>query len=227
MDDFYSRTTLLVGEDAIKKIKQSFVVIVGVGGVGGYALECLARSGVGKIRIIDGDLVTVSNKNRQIIALDSTIGKKKVDAFCSRIHDINSNCLVETFGFNLTAQNVSELIDKNADYVVDAIDSVNDKIALIKYCKDNNINIISSMGSGNRYKVPKFEITDVFKTNYDGLAKVVRKKLKDEGIKKHTVIFSPTESIKTTGVVGSISYFPAICGCNIASYVINDLIEEN
>lgn len=226
MENFFSRTELLIGSENLEVLKNSKICVVGVGGVGGFALEMLARAGVQNFVIVDGDVVTVSNKNRQIIALDSTIGRKKVDVFAERLADINQNISVKTFDFNLTEQNVAQIIPVDTSYVVDAIDSTRDKIALIVFCKTHNISIISSMGAGNRFENIKFAVSDISKTEYDGLAKVVRKKLRELGVKNHKVIFSPTQPVSKGRTIGSISFAPAICGAQLASEVVNDLLRK-
>lgn len=226
MEDIFSRTELLIGSENMMTLKNSKVCIVGVGGVGGSVLEMLARAGVQNFVLVDGDVVSVSNKNRQIIALDSTIGRKKVDVFENRLLDINSNIKIEKYDYNLTEKNVENIITNDIDYVVDAIDSTADKIALIVFCKRNNIPIISSMGAGNRFQNIKFAVSDISKTEYDGLAKIVRKKLREIGIKNHKVVFSPTQSISTGRVIGSISFVPIICGAYLASEVVNDLLRN-
>ena len=221
-----SRTELLIGKENLNLLSKKHITIVGVGGVGGYTAVMLARAGVEKMTIIDFDNVTPSNINRQIIAYESTIGKPKVDVLKSMILQINKNAEVQDINAKLTAENVDNLI-KNTDIVVDAIDSVADKLSLIVYCKKNNINIISAMGAGNRFSIPKFEVTDIFKTHDDGLAKVVRKKLRDEGIKHLEVVSSnmPVEYKSEKGNVGSISYYPAMCGCVISAEIVNKILR--
>ncbi|MEG1963429.1 MAG: ThiF family adenylyltransferase [Clostridia bacterium] len=218
------RTELLIGKTGLEKLKSSVVAVVGVGGVGGYVAEQLARVGVGKIVLIDNDIVSESNKNRQIIALDSTIGKLKVEAMKQRIFDIDSKISVLALPVRLTQQNASELIG-DVNYIVDAIDSVPDKVALIKLAKQKNINIISSMGSGNRFCMCNFEIAKIKNTTYDKLAKKMRILLKDEGIDDVDVCYTKAPCVKCEGVIGSISYVPAMCGITIASFVVNELLK--
>ena len=222
----FNREKLLIG-DNINKLHNSNIIIFGVGGVGGYALEMLVRAGVENITIVDYDTVDISNKNRQIIALDSTIGRKKVDVFVDRIKDINSNCKITPIDNKLTPENISEFNLKNFDFIIDAIDMVSSKVSLIAYAKQNNIPIISAMGAGNRFEIPQFEITDIYKTSGDGLAKILRKKLRDLGILEHKVVFCKNNAIVNAenNAVASISYYPAISGCMIASFVVNELIK--
>ena len=224
--DFFDRTTLLIGDENLKKLNSSNVIIFGIGGVGGYTAEMLVRAGVGSITIVDFDVVDKTNINRQIIALHSTIGKKKVDVMKERLLDINPSLNILAINNKVTAENLSDFNLQNYDYVVDAIDIVSDKIALIKECHRLCVQIISAMGAGNRYCVPEFSNTDIFKTHNDGLAKILRKKLKDEGIASHDVVFTAQDSESSGRVIGSISYYPAMCGCQIAAVVVNKLITQ-
>ena len=221
-----SRTENLIGKDGIEKLSRVHATIVGVGGVGGYAATMLVRAGIENITIIDYDIISSSNVNRQIMAFESTIGRQKVDVLKDMLFDINSQASIEAINARLTEENIDNLIGKT-DIVVDAIDSVQEKIALIVYCKKNNIKIISAMGAGNRYAVPSFELTDIFKTHDDGLAKVVRKKLRDEGVDSLEVVYSnsPVQYKSEHGNVGSISYYPAMCGCVISGEIINKCLR--
>ena len=222
---FNERTIALIGEENVKKLASKKVIVFGVGGVGGYVVEMLARSGVEKITLVDFDTVSDSNINRQIIATKSSVGKLKVDCFKERIEQINPQCKVGIFAEKLTAENISIFNLKQYDFVIDCIDMVSSKIALIKFCYDNNIKIISSMGAGNRFEVPEFKICDIFKTENDGLAKAIRAKLREIGVKHTTVCYSKQDA-KKQKQIGSIAYFPAACGINIAAYVINSFLKE-
>lgn len=220
------RCEVLLGSKQLQKIKNSCILVFGVGGVGGYAVEMLVRSGVSKIILVDCDKVDETNINRQIIALNSTIGQSKVFAMQKRIADINPDCVVKPFEERVTKDNISKFFEEKVDFVVDAIDSLLDKVALIKYCKQNNINIVSALGAGNRHGVPNFEVCDIYKTQNDGLARKVRKLLKDEGILDLAVVYTKDTPQKTeNNIVGSIAYYPAMSGCMIASYVVNKIIE--
>ena len=219
------RTELLIGIDGVKKLQNSHVAVFGVGGVGGYTAEMLVRAGVGELTIVDFDVVDITNLNRQIIALNSTIGKNKVDVMRERLLDINPNLKINAINEKYTADNRDKFFSTKYDYVVDAIDMVTSKVDLIKYCHANNIEIISAMGAGNRYQVPEFKVVDIYKTYNDGLAKIIRKKLREEGVQKHLVAFTENEATPNGDVIGSISYYPAMCGCVIAGYVINQLIK--
>ena len=222
---FNERTIALIGEEKYKKIKDKKVIIFGVGGVGGYVLEMLARSGVESITIVDYDTVSESNINRQIIATTNNIGKLKVECFKERVSQINAKCNLTCIAEKLTTENIQNFNLKQYDFVIDCIDMVTSKIALIKYCYDNNINIISSMGAGNRYQLPKFEICDIYKTQNDGLAKVLRNELKKLGV-KHSLVCYSNQDAKKQKQIGSIAYFPASCGIYISAYVINYFMEE-
>lgn len=222
-----SRTENLIGKENIECLASKHITIVGVGGVGGYTAVMLVRAGIEKMTIIDFDNVSPSNINRQIIAYESTMGKSKVDVLKQMLLEINKDAEIEAINSRLTEENVDGLLPKT-DFVVDAIDSVPDKIALIVYCKKNKIKILSAMGAGNRYSLPKFEVVDIFKTHDDGLARVLRKKLRDEGIRELEVVSSnmPVQYKSEKGEVGSISYYPAMCGCVIAGEIVNKVIRR-
>lgn len=219
-----SRTESLLGVDKLKKLKNAHITVVGCGGVGGYATVFLARAGVENFTLIDFDKITSSNINRQIIAFENTVGKSKVDELKKMVVAINSKAKVKAIEAKANKTNLASLI-KDTDIVIDAIDIVEDKLALILYCKENNIKIISAMGAGNRYDEPNFFVTDIFKTQNDGLAKVIRKKLRENNIDSLTVVACNSKPQKVEGVVGSISYYPAVSGAVIASAVINKIIK--
>lgn len=221
----FARTEILIGKDNLEKLRNSHVAVFGVGGVGGYVAEMLVRAGVGSITIIDFDKVDVTNINRQIIALHSTVGKYKVDVMKERLLDINPSCNITIFKEKYLPENRDMFFKNKFDYVVDAIDMVTSKVDLIKHCHDLNLNIISAMGAGNRYNVPEFKVVDIFKTFNDGLAKIVRKKLKELGVLKHQVAFTENVANPSQDVIGSISYYPSMCGCVIAGHVVNELIK--
>lgn len=221
---FLDRTELLIGDSGIEKLNKSKIILFGCGGVGGYVAEMLVRSGVGSITIVDFDDVDVTNINRQIIALQSTVGRKKVDVLKERLLDINPKCTVVSICEKY--HEGSSILNNIYDYVIDAIDSVADKVALIVDAHTRNIKIVSAMGAGNRCDIPEFKVADIYKTYNDGLSKVVRKKLREMGINHHKVVFTsslPMEHENTT--IGSIAYYPAMCGCVLSSYVINDIIK--
>ena len=220
----FSRLELLVG-DKFSLLQNKKVIVFGVGGVGGYATEMLARSGIGSITIVDYDVVDITNKNRQIIALDSTIGKSKVEVMKDRINDFNKTCHITAIKDKLTMDNIEKFNLLQYDYIIDAIDMVTSKINLITFAHNNNIPIISSMGVGNRLGIPEFEVTDIYKTSGDGLAKILRKKLRENNVKSHTVVFCKNQAIPNGDIIGSISYYPAMSGCMIAAKVIDDFLK--
>lgn len=220
-----SRTELLIGQENLDKISKKHITLVGVGGVGGYVALMLARTGVEHIKLIDFDVVSSSNINRQVVADKNTIGKVKVEVLKDILLNINENIKVEVINDKISEENVEKYI-QNTDIVVDAIDSVKDKVALIVYCKKNNINIISAMGAGNRFDIPHFYLTDIYKTHDDGLAKVLRKKLRENNIDSLDVVTAESKAKNCGRVVGSISYYPAVCGCTISAVVINKILRE-
>ncbi len=226
MEEIYNRTRLVIGDEKLQRIKDANICICGIGGVGSYTLEALARIGVGKITIIDKDDVDVTNINRQLIATVDNVGKAKVDEAKKRITSINPNIQVVAIKDNIDSSNVEKYITQDLDCVVDAIDSVDSKIALIKECKKKNIKIISSMGMANRLDPLQIKVADISKTEVCPLAKVVRKKLKDEGIKKVKVVFSTENAIKNgSKELGSVSFVPSTAGLIIASEVVKDIIS--
>lgn len=220
-----SRTEVVIGKQNVEKLKNSNIIVLGVGGVGGYVVEMLTRLGIENLTIVDFDLVSKSNLNRQIIALNSTIGKPKVEVLKNRILDINPACKIKEINTKILEKNVGEILNNNYDYVIDCIDDIKAKIAIVKYCKESKLNIISSMGTGNRYKMPKFEVSDISKTSYDKLAKKLRKLLKDEGINSLDVVYTK-EEVEKTQSLGSVVYYPLMCAGVIVSFVVNKIIEK-
>lgn len=236
MNNQFLRTEMLIGKDAVEKLNNSRVAVFGVGGVGGYVVEALSRAGVGNIDIIDNDTISVSNLNRQIIALNSTVGKNKVDVLKARLLDINPNLKVETYKCFFTRN--TEFDFSKYDYVVDAIDTVVGKLELIISAKSANVPIICSMGTGNKMNPTMFEVADISKTSVCPLAKVIRQELKKRRIKKVKVVYSkemPLKPIVTEDMdvetkggriaPASNSFCPAVAGLIIASEVIKDLID--
>ena len=229
MNERFLRTSLIFGEDNINKLNKSNVAVFGIGGVGGYVCEALARSGVGKLTLIDGDVVSVSNINRQIIALTSTVGKFKADVMKDRIMDINPDAEVSTINSFLTTENIDSFKLTEYDYVVDAIDDVKAKLALIKFCFDNNIPIISAMGAGNKLDATSFEVSDIFKTSVCPLARIMRRELKKIGVDKLKVVYSkeepknPPYKIEGEKTVGSLVFVVSVMGLIIAGEVIKEI----
>ncbi len=233
MDARFSRTKLLLGEDAMKKLNSSHVVIFGIGGVGGFTLEALARSGVGSIDIVDSDVVSESNINRQIYALEDTVGRYKVDVAAERIKQINPTVKVNAFTTFYLPETSQEFNFQKYDYIIDAIDTVTAKIDLIVNADKANTPIISSMGTGNKLDPTKFEVADIYETSVCPLARVLRRELKDRGIKKLKVVYSKEEPIKTNYfdennkmIPASISFVPSVAGLIIAGEVIKDIIKN-
>lgn len=226
----FDRLEKIIGSNNINKIKETTVMVIGIGGVGGYVVEGLVRSGISNIILIDHDIVDITNKNRQIIALSSTIGKKKVDVMKNRILDINEECKIETLDIFLDDNNTEEIIKKyHPDYIVDACDTITTKKKIISSCLKYNIKFISSMGTGNKLDPTKFKISDIRKTSYDPLAKIIRKWVKDEKIiGKIPVLWSDEEPIETHDrTPGSTSFVPSAAGLIIASYIINNIIKTS
>lgn len=227
MDRIYQRTELVIGKENLDRLKKAHICICGIGGVGSYVLEALARVGVGKITVIDSDKVDMTNINRQLIATVESVGNYKVCEAKKRINAINPQIEVIPIIDFLSKENVNQYIIQDLDYVIDAIDSVESKIALIKTCKQREIKIISSMGMANRCDPLKIKVADISKTEMCPLAKVVRKRLKQEGITKVKVVFSIEQAAKSqSNELGSLPYVPATAGLIIASEVVKDIIER-
>ena len=222
MYDFLDRTSLMLGEQALLSLQNAKVLVVGVGGVGGYTVEALARSGVGSLTLIDGDTVAISNINRQIVALHSTLGRYKVDVMRERILDINP--LIKVNALNIYYAEDTDIDLSEYDYIVDAIDSVKAKLLLIKKAKEVGVPIISCMGAGNKLSATSFRVADIYSTSSCPLAKAVRRGLKDIGIDSLKVVYSIEPPIKSgVSTPQSISYAPAIAGITLASEVILDI----
>ncbi len=228
MNSQFSRTENLIGTDALQKLAGCHIAVFGIGGVGGYVVEALIRAGVTKIDLIDSDCVDITNLNRQIIALHSTIGKPKVEVMRQRVLDINPNAVVNIFPVLFLPENSHQFDFSKYDYVVDAIDNVTAKIELAVKCQESGTPLISSMGTGNKLDPTKFEVTDIYKTSVCPLAKVMRYELKKRGIKKLKVLYSKEEPIKNSvdpRTPMSISFVPSAAGFIIAGEVIKDIIK--
>jgi len=239
MTEQFSRIEALLGGDAMDILQHAKVAVFGVGGVGGYAVEALARSGVGAFDLIDNDTVSVSNLNRQIIATVDTIGKPKVEVMRDRILSINPKAEVTIRQSFFLPENKNEYDFSEYAYVVDAVDTVTAKIAIIQFSKEAGVPVISSMGTGNKLNPMELEVTDISKTSVCPLAKVMRKELKDRGIKNVKVVYSREQPIvpkvaleevdpvaKRRGTPGSTAFVPSVAGLIIASEVIKDLTKE-
>ena len=251
MEEF-SRTELLIKKEGIEALQNSTVAIFGVGGVGGFVVEALARAGVGTLHIIDHDTVSISNLNRQIIATHQTIDQKKVEVMKERILDINPDAKVNTYKCFFLPENADDFPFEKYDYVVDAVDTVTAKISLVMKCQEKGVKIISSMGAGNKLDASAFKVADIYKTKVCPLAKVMRRELKKRGVKKLKVVYSeeqaltpvedmaiscrancicpPGEKHKCTerrAIPGSTAFVPSVAGLIIAGEVVKDLSELN
>lgn len=235
VNDFNQRTALLLGNEAVELLATRRITVVGTGGVGSYAVEMLARAGVGHITIVDADVVAPSNLNRQLPALHSTIGAPKVEVMKRRIHDINPECTVTALEMFMTPDNVSSILGDNPHYIIDAIDSIAPKIALIQHCCRNKIKLISSMGAGGRVDPTKIRYADISETFHDGLARVVRQRLKQCGITSGVKVVFSTEQAQRSSLMftdempckassfGTVAWIPAIFGMMLAAYAINSI----
>ena len=251
MENQFERTELLLGKDAIQKLKNAHVAVFGVGGVGGFVVEALVRSGVGEIDVIDKDTVSLSNINRQIIALHSTVGQPKVEVIKNRALDINPNVKINAFETFFLPDTADMFDFSKYDYVVDAVDTVTAKIALVMACQEAGTPIISSMGAGNKLNPAEFEVADIYKTSVCPLAKVMRRELKKRNVKHLKVVYSkekPVRPIEDMGIScrtncicppgaahkcterrdipGSTAFVPSVVGLIIASEVIKDITHD-
>ena len=240
MEDWQDRTRLLIGDEGINKLKNSHVLVVGLGGVGAYAAEQLARAGIGKLTLVDGDVVNDTNRNRQLLALTSTLGRPKAEVMAERIRDINPEAELEVVNQYMKDDAIIELVSKPYDFIVDAIDTVAPKVFLLYYAKQNNQRIVSCMGAGGKFHPERIEIADIAQSNHCRLAFYIRKRLHRLGVREGiTVVFSPepvADSAVTTDMekeqnkvsnVGTISFMPAAFGLFCASVVINGILEGN
>jgi len=232
------RTKLLIGEEALEQLRISHVLVAGLGGVGGYAAEALCRAGVGTISLVDNDVVADSNRNRQLLALDSTRGQHKADLMAKRLRDINPEVQLYLHSVYLKDDKIPEILSQQFDYVIDAIDTLSPKIFFIKHCMDHNLRLVSSMGAGGRLDPQQVRVGDVSESFGCPFAQVVRKKIHGWGIRTgFKVVFSPEKVVKSSVIVtddspnkkstvGTISYMPAVFGLTAASVVIRELIAE-
>ena len=231
----FSRTELLIGKDGLEKLKNSKIAVFGIGGVGSFVVEGLARSGIENFVLIDNDTICLTNLNRQIHATTKTIGMYKVDVMKQRILDINPDANIEIYKEFYLPESKIKILNKNIDYIVDAIDTVTTKVLLACQARDLEIPIISAMGPGNKLDPTRFEVTDIYKTSMCPLAKIMRKKLKENGVKKLKVVYSKEEPIKPyydeirkeeKVKAGSISFVPSVVGMIIAGEVIKDILKK-
>lgn len=244
MESQFQRTEMLIGKEAVKTLQQSKIAVFGIGGVGGFAVEALARSGIERIDIFDKDKVDVTNLNRQIIATQKSIGRYKVDVMKERIIDINPNAVVNAYPCFFLPENAEQYDFSEYNYIIDAVDTITAKLELVTKAKRENVRIISSMGAGNKLDPTAFEVSDIYKTSVCPLAKVMRRELKKRNIKNLKVVYSKEEPIKPFFSEnnnaedkndskrrkispGSIAFIPSVVGLIIAGEVIKDLIEAN
>ena len=233
MNEQFIRTAYVIGDDAVEKLKRSRVILFGVGGVGSFCAEALARVGIGTIALVDPDDVSVSNINRQIVALHSTVGRYKTHVMKERIEDINPLARVVTYEAFYLPENADEYDLSQYDFVIDAIDTVSAKLELAVRCSNLSVPIVSCMGTGNKLRPDMLEIEDIYKTSVCPLARVMRRELKARGIKKLPVLYSKEEPIKAVvqesgsprHAPGSVSFVPSVAGLIIASYVVRRLTE--
>lgn len=234
-NNIYTRTELLIGKDSLNTLKNSKVIVFGIGGVGSFTVESLCRCGIGEISLVDFDTIDITNINRQIHAFICNVGKYKVDEMKKRIELINPDIKVNIFKVKLEKDNIDSFNLKYYDYVVDAIDTITSKIYLIKYCYENNIKIISAMGAGNKMDPTRFKVSDINKTSVCPLARVIRRELKKIGVKKLKCVYSDEISVgekieseeRRKSSPSSISFIPSAMGLIISSEVVKDLILWN
>lgn len=226
--DWQERTRLLLGDLAIERLNRAHVAVFGVGGVGGYVIEGLARAGVGEFTIIDNDIVDVTNLNRQIIATSKNIGQNKCHVCASRIHDINPKAIVHQQPIFYLPETVNQVQFKDFDYVVDAVDTMTAKILIIEESKKNGVPVISAMGAGNKLDPTKFQVADIYDTKVCPLAKVLRHELRKRQIQDVKVVYSTEKAISNQlGIIGSISFVPSVVGLIIAGEVAQSFIERS
>ena len=233
----FSRTELLLGADGMKKLKNARVAVFGIGGVGGYAVEALARSGVGALDLIDKDEISPTNINRQIIATHSTVGMPKVEAAAQRVKDINPDCTVRAYQMFYVPDTAEQFDFAKYDYVIDAIDTVTGKIALVLQAQKTNTPIISSMGTGNKLDPTAFVVTDLYQTSFCPLARIMRKELRKRGVDHLKVVYSQEEALTPEGateelpqgrrsIPGSVAFVPSVAGLILAGEVIKDIVSQ-
>lgn len=222
----FERFKLLVN-DKFNTIQNKTVLVIGLGGVGSFCVESLVRSGINNLILVDGDQIDITNLNRQLMSDHTNIGCFKTDVWKKRIKNLNPNCNVTLITKFIDKNNIDELFEYNIDYVVDACDTVSTKILLIEKCYNNKIKLISCMGTGNKMDPTKLKLVDINKTSYDPLAKIIRKKCRQLGIKKQMVVCSTEKSIKNNiNVIPSNSFVPATAGLLMTSYIINDVVGD-
>ena len=238
MKEQFLRTAMLLGEEAVTRLQKARVAVFGIGGVGGYTVEALARSGIGQLDLIDSDTVSVSNINRQILATHSAVGMPKVEAAKARVLDINPECVVRIYQVFYTPETADQFDFRNYDYIVDAIDTVTGKLALVQRAVEAGTPIVSCMGTGNKLDASAFQVADISKTSMCPLARVMRKELAKRGIKHLKVVYSQEEALSPTGweeeaaalgkrqIPGSVAFVPGAAGLILAGEVIKDIANR-
>ena len=225
MNNMFTRSVPLLGVEGLSKLNNSHIAVFGLGGVGGNTVEALVRAGIGEVSIFDFDTVNITNKNRQIIALESTIGRSKVEVMKARLLDINPDIKINAYDSKVDEEVLNNINFNKFDYVADCIDDVNGKLAIIKKCKENDIKIISSCGTGNKLDPMKFMIKDVNQTSVCPLAKRIRLELRKLGIKGVDVLFSTEEPVESKDFISSVSFVPSVAGILIARHIILNIIK--
>ena len=236
MDNPFIREQMALGEEALHRLENAHVAVFGIGGVGSYTAEALARAGVGSLTLVDNDTVGISNINRQLCALHSTLGQFKAEAMAARIRDINPNCNVRALCALYSEETKEQFLDTQYDYIADCIDLVSCKLSLILNARERNIPILSALGTGNKLDPSLFEITDIAKTSGCPLARVIRKELRARGVNHHTVLFSPEEPITPMAleapppgrrsIPASVSWVPSVAGLMIAGHIVLELAKD-
>ena len=226
MEERFQRTAMLIGEEGLKRLSECHVAVFGIGGVGGYVVESLARCGIGELTLVDKDVVSMTNLNRQIIALESTVGRMKTQVMKERIREINPKALVHTRETFFLPENSQTFPFESYDYVVDAVDTVTAKIEIIMKCRELGVPVIRSMGTGNKMDPSKLQAADIYNTSVCPLARVMRRELKSRGVKHQKVVYSTEEPVANHRTPGSVSFVPASAGILIASVVVQDILKD-
>ena len=227
MTDQFQRTALLIGRENVEKLRNRRVAVFGVGGVGGHAAEALCRSAVGMIDIFDGDVVDVTNINRQLIATHNTIGRDKVEVMKERLLEVNPDVIIGAFKLFYLPETADDVDLSVYDYVIDAVDTITAKLEIVSRCKALNINVISSMGAANKLDPAAFEVADIYDTSVCPMARIIRKELRDRNIDSLKVVYSKEKPVLNEKPPASISFVPPVAGLILAGEVIKDLIKAN
>ncbi len=227
MESMQDRTALLIGDRAVAQLSKAHVMVVGLGGVGGMAAEALCRSGIGRLTLVDGDYVAVSNLNRQIVAVRGTIGQPKALAMKNRLEEISPEIYITAEDNDFTEHTAEKLLSLQPDFIIDAIDSMVDKLCLIVKCYERGISIISATGAGNRMDLQQLKLADIFETEGDPVCRILRRELKKAGIKRHTVVYSQENPLRKGRPTGSMMFVPSAMGLLMAQHVVSCLKSRN